>query len=240
MFEVTGVVNPIIRIAPEDFSLIDFGRLEPGALRRSELKVFSTKLAAFDLNAKIDSPGIKVTKSKLKLDSSSRISDVQPTCAYSVVLETTPQLPPGYFMTDLVLRLKAPDSAAREVRMHVYGEVANGIFKVVPEEIEFTTPRLAEGDERKVRVQFIDPSKRLALKIVKVEPGFVECGEPRPLPGASGQWEFIARIPVNNAAAMKLQADGFFQGRVALAASGSEVPIPVRLKWNPKDIGSKH
>jgi len=202
------------------------------------LKVFSTKLAAFELEAKTDSPGIKVTKSKLELDSTSRIGDAQPTCAYSLLLETTPQLPPGFFMTDLVLTLKAPGAAVREVRMRVYGEVANGLFKVLPEEVEFTVPRLADGDQKKVRVQFIDPAKKQSLKIAKVEPSFVQCDEPKPLPGAPGQWEFFARIPPKNAEAMKLQPDGFFEGRIVLEASGA--PIPVRVKWNPPESGDKN
>src|SRR5262249_33610523 len=159
-----------IRIAPEDISFIDFYRLSPGDVKPRELKIFSTKLATFDLEAKTDLTGLKVTKAKLALDASSRIGDARPTCAYSVLVETTPQLPPGYFMTALVLTLKPPDAAARDVRMRIYGEVANGIFKVLPEEVEFKTPRLADGDERKVRVQFVDPTKKHMLKIVRVEP----------------------------------------------------------------------
>jgi hypothetical protein len=238
--EVTGVVNPLIRIAPENESFIDFDRLAPGAVKRSELKIFSTKFAAFELDAKIDSPGIKLTKRKLDLDSSSRIGDAQPTCAYALYLETTPSLPPGYFMTDLVLTLKAPDAVAREVRMRVYGEVANGLFKVLPEQVEFTVPRLADGDQRKVLVQFIDPVKKQSLKIAKVEPAFVQCDEPKAIPAASGLWEFIARIPPNNAEAMKFQPDGFFEGRIVLEASGTQTQIPVRVKWNPSVSGNRN
>jgi hypothetical protein len=238
--EVTGVINPLIRIAPENESFIDFNRLEPGAVKSRELKVFSTKLEAFDLDAKLDLPGIKLKKRKLDLDSSSRIGDAQPACAYALLLETTPSLPPGYFMTDLVLTLKAPDAAAREVRMRVYGEVANGLFKVLPNQVEFTAPRLADGDQRRVLVQFIDPAKKQSLKIAKVEPGFVQCDEPKAIPGASGLWEFIARIPPKNAEAMKLQPDGFFEGRIVLEASGSQAHIPVRVKWNPSKSGVRN
>jgi hypothetical protein len=237
--EVTGIVNPTIRIAPEDISFIDFYRLSPGDVKPRELKIFSTKLATFDLEAKADLPGLKVTKAKLALDASSRIGDARPTCAYSVLVETTPQLPPGYFTTDLVLTLKPPDAAARDVRMRIYGEVANGIFKVLPEEVEFKTPRLADGDERKVRVQFIDPTKKHILKIVRVEPAFVQCDEPHAL-GASGQWQFTARIPPKNAEAVKVQADGFFEGRIVLQSSGSDAQIPVRVKWNPPEPAEKN
>jgi hypothetical protein len=156
-----------------------------------------------------------------------------------VLVETTPQLPPGYFMTDLVLTLKPPDAPARDVRMRIYGEVANGIFKVLPEEVEFKSPRLADGDERKVRVQFIDPTKKQTLKIVRVEPGFVQCDEPHVL-GASSLWQFTARIPPKNAEAAKVQADGFFEGRIVLQASGSEAQIPVRVKWNPPEPAEQH
>lgn len=237
--EVTGVVNPLIRVYPEDISFIDFYRLEPGAVKRRELKVFSTKLKSFGLEAKTDLPGLKVTKTKLELDPSSRIGDARPTCAYSVLMETTPQLPPGYFTTDLVLTLKPPDAPARDIRMRVYGEVANGIFKVLPDEVEFKRPRLADGDSQKVRVQFIDTSKKQTLKIVSVEPAFVRCDEPRALPGAAGQWEFTARIPPKNADAAKMQADNFFEGRIVLQASGSDAQIPVRVKWNPPEPAEK-
>jgi len=237
---VTGVVNPLIRIAPEDASYIDFYRLEPGAVKPRELKVFSTKLSKSDLDAKVDSPALVVTMNKLELDANSRIGDARPTCAYSVLIETTPQLPPGSFTTDLVLTLRPPGLPPREVRMRIYGVVANGIFKVLPDEIEFKTPRLADGDARKVRVQFVDPSKKQTLKIVRVDPTFVQCDEPRLLHGAPGQWEFTARIPASNTEAAKLQADGFFEGQVVLQASGTNAQIPVRVKWNPPEPSEKH
>ncbi|HMF12208.1 MAG TPA: DUF1573 domain-containing protein [Gemmataceae bacterium] len=233
--EVTGVVNPLIRIAPEDLSYIDFYRLEPGAVKPRELKVFSTKLSAFDLEARTDLPALKVTKTKLEVDESSRIGDAKPRCAYSVLLETTPQLPSGSFATDLVLTLKPPDVAAREIRMRVYGVVANGIFKVLPEDVEFKTPRLADGEVQKVRVQFLDPGKKQTLKIVRVEPAFVQCDGPRLLPGAAGQWEFTASVPPKNADAARVQANRFFEGQIVLQASGSDAQIPVRVKWNPPE-----
>jgi hypothetical protein len=230
--EVTGIVNPLIRIAPENMSFIDFYRLQPGDVKPRELKVFSTKLDLFDLEAKSELAELKVTTARIDPASSGRIGDDCPKCVYSILIETTPQLPPGFFMTDLVLTVRAPSAPAREIRMRVYGEVANGLFKVLPKEIEFTALRLADGDQRRVRVQFIDPGKKQTLKIVKIEPPFVECTEPRLLPGAPGQWEFTARIPPQNADAVKFQPDGFFEGRVVLEASGSNVRIPVRLKWN--------
>jgi hypothetical protein len=237
--EVTGVVNPLIRIAPEDLSFIDFYRLEPGAVKPRELKVFSTKLTAFGLKARADLPGLRVTATKLDLDATSRIADARPTCAYSVLVETTPHLPPGSFTTDLVLNLEPPGAPAREIRMRIYGVVANGIFKVLPEEVEFKAPRLAEGDSQKVRVQFVDPAKKQTLKIVRTEPAFVQCDEPRLLPGAAGQWEFTARVPEKNADATKLQPDGFFEGYIVLQASGSDAQIPVRVKWNPPEPAEK-
>jgi hypothetical protein len=238
--EVTGVVNPLIRIAPEDMSFIDFGRLQPGEVKPRELKVFSTRLDSFDLEAKTDLPELKVTKTRLDPESAGRIGDERPKCVYSVLVETTPQLPPGFFMTDLVLTVRAPGALAREIGMRVYGEVANGLFKVMPEEVEFTAPRLADGDQRRVRVQFIDPGKKQKLSIVKIEPPFVECTEPRLLPGAAGQWEFTARIPPRNAEAVKFQPDGFFEGRIVLVASGPNAQIPVRLKWNRPETGGAH
>jgi hypothetical protein len=124
--------------------------------------------------------------------------------------------------------------------MKVYGEVANGLFSVMPAEIEFKKPRLADGDAQKVRVQFIDTAKKQSLRIIKAEPAFLQCQEPRPLPGAKGQWEFIIRIPPKNPEAAKLQPDNFFEGRIILQAFESEVQIPVRVKWIPPEPAEKH
>src|SRR5262249_22650393 len=66
--EVTGTVTPLVHVAPEEISYIDFDRLEPGAKRQFTLTVYSTKLSAFDLDAKVSGAGIKVTKSRLDPD----------------------------------------------------------------------------------------------------------------------------------------------------------------------------
>jgi hypothetical protein len=237
--EVSGNINPMIRIAPEDLAFIDFYRLSPGDVKPREIKVFSTKLEAFDLDAKADVPGLKVTKTKMELDASNRIGDARPKCAYSVVLETTPQLPPGYFTGNLVLTVKPTEGAARDIPMHIYGEVANGLFKVLPDEVEFKKPKLAEGDARLVLVQFTDPSKKQTLKIVKIEPAFLQCGEPKAISDAAGRWQFSVSIPPNDAQAAKVQPNNFFEGRIVLQASGSDAQIPVRVKWNPPEPGQK-
>jgi hypothetical protein len=237
--EVSGNINPTIRIAPEDQASIDFYRLSPGDVKPRELKVFSTKLKSFDLEAKTDLPGLKITKTKMELDASSRISSVRPTCAYSVVVETTPQLPPGYFTGNLVLTVKPPDEAARDIPLHIYGEVANGLFKVLPDEVEFKKPKLAEGDVQLVRVQFFDTTKKQTLKIVKVEPAFLHYEEPSLLPKSPGQWQFRVQILPKNPEAAKVQPNNFFEGRIVLQASGSDAQIPVRVKWAPPEPAEK-
>jgi hypothetical protein len=238
--EMKGTVNPLVRVAPEEVSFLDFYRLEPGAVKHRELKVFSTKLSNFEIEARSTLPGLKVTKNKLEVDSATRIGNAIPTCAYSILIETTPQLQPGYFTGDLVLTVKPPEGSARTITMKIYGEVANGLFSVMPAEVEFKKPRLADGDAQKVRVQFIDTSKKQSLRIVKFEPAFLHCEEPRPLPGAKGQWEFIIRIPPKDPEAAKLQPDNFFEGRIVLQASESDVQIPVRVKWTPPEPVEKH
>jgi hypothetical protein len=238
--EVTGTVAPLVHVAPENVSYIDFDRLEPGAKRQFTLTIYSTKLPGFDLDAKVTSPGIKVTKSKLEPDDVRISLDAKPTAAYSVVLETTPQLPPGSSISDLIMKIKAPNGNERTITLRTYAVVANGLFKVMPDEVGFKKPRLADGDKQKVRVQFFDPAKQRSLKIVKSEPAFLQCDPPRALPGAPGQWEFVVRIPPKNADAARVQPDQFFEGVIVLGASDSDVQIPVRVKWIPELPVEKH
>jgi hypothetical protein len=133
----------------------------------------------------------------------------------------------------LILTIKSPDNKERTITMRVYTVVSNGLFKVTPDEVAFTKPRLADGDVQKVRVQFFDPDKKQSLKSVKSEPAFLQCDAPRALPNAPGQWEFTVRIPPKNPDAAKVQPDQFFEGVIVLGASDSDVQIPVRVKWIP-------
>lgn len=238
--EVTGTVSPLVHVAPENLSYIDFDRLEPGAKRQFTLTVYSTKLPAFDLEAQSTSPGIKVTKTALAAENLDSVHNSKATAAYSVLLETTPQLPTGSSFSDLLLKIKAPGDKERTMTMRIYAVVSNSLFKVMPDEVAFTKPRLADGDMQKVRVQFFDPAKQHSLKIVKCEPAFVQCDTPRALPGAPGQWEFAVRIPPKNPDAAKVQPDQFFEGVVVLGASESDMQVPVRIKWIPPQPLQKH
>jgi hypothetical protein len=238
--EITGTVNPLVRIWPEDISYIDFYRFNPNDVKQRDLKVFSTRLSSFELGAKVTNAGIKVTTSKLDPTSTGPIGDMRPTCAYSVILETTKDLPPGSFFTDLILTLKLPTEGTRTISMRVYGEVNNSLFQVNPPEIEFKKPKVTDGESQKVRVTFFDPANKPTLKIVKSEPAFLQCDQPRALPGAAGQWEVVVRIPPNNPEVAKVQPDAFFEGHIVLQASDSEVQVPVRVKWIPPLPKEKH
>jgi hypothetical protein len=229
--EMRGTVNPLIRLWPENVSTLDFGHFHPGDRRRRELKVFSTKLPAFELDAKTSTPGIRLTKQKL--DANHRIGELQPKCAYSLVLETMPELSVGSFVAELALAVKPPDSDARTFSIWLSGAVVDRLFTVSPEEITFTKRDLASGEAQKVRVQFIDAAAHQTLEIVKCEPAFLQCDAPRALPGALGRWEVTVRIPAENLEAAKALAKGFFEGTVVLRASASDVEVPIRVKWLP-------
>jgi len=233
--EVSGTVNALVRIDPEGISYLDFEHIKPEEEPSRCLTVFSTKLKAFDLDVKATSPALKVAK--MRLDDDSRIGklNVKPTCAYSVIVQATKQLSPGYFRADLLITVKLPDGGRREMLIPIYGEVPNSHFRVFPAEIEFKKPSIAEEDSQPVLVQFYESATKRTLKIVAREPSFLECQEPHQVGESKGPWKFVVRIPPKNAEAMRYQPDGFFEGRIVLQASDSEALVPVRVKWNPPE-----
>lgn len=236
-FEVKGTVNPSIRIAPEDVGDIDFDRTAPGQVALREIRVFSTRLPAFELDVMPADP-LLVRAKVTKLEPGTTVGEARVTAGYSVVLQTTEQLPPGSLRSSLALVVKPPGEPARTITLPVYGEVENGVFKVLPSVVEFRKPRAAEADSQKVRVQFFVPSGKDKVEVVRSEvlgldgkwtTGFLKIEGLRRLP--NGQWEFSVAVPANDPVAIRFQPDGFWEGRIFLRASNSPAEVPLRVKW---------
>jgi hypothetical protein len=224
--EVRGQFNPVVRIWPENWSEIDFQQIQPGQLADREIKVFSSRLASFGLEATASHPGLKV--SMRKLDEGTQVGDQTVRAGYAVKVTTSPELPKGYFRETLLLTIKADDT--RQVALPVYGDVASGALRVVPAEVEFKKPKITEADSQKVQVQFLVPSDQESVAIARFEPAFLVIDTPRPL--KRGLWQFTVRIPANDPEAAKQQAGGFVEGKIVLKTSAASAPeFPIRVKW---------
>lgn len=226
--ELKGQVEPLVRIAPEDLSYVDFGRLRPGQAATRELKVFSTKLEHFALDARIegDRPGLKVQTTPL--ERGSLVGDARAASGYSLTLRSA-LLPPGYLRETLVLTVQAAGESPRRIELPVYGEVDNGVVQVTPAEVAFDRPRVTEADSKKALIQFLVPADGQKVEVLRCEPAFLSAGA-QPL-GRPGQWQLTVRLPANQSEAARYQADGFFEGRVLLKVSGMAEPMAVRVKW---------
>lgn len=224
--ELKGRVNPVVRVWPEDWMEIDFKQILPGQPQQREVKVFSTTLPGFGLTATTSHPGLKVALEKLI--EGSQAGDQSVRSGYLVTVRTGPELPRGYFRE--TLRLDISGDQPRQLTLPVYGEMETGVLRLAPREIEFKKPRVTEADSQRVQVQFLVPSEGERVEVTAVEPAFLVAEPPRQL--KRGLWQFIVRIPADHAEAAKLQAGGFFEGRVVLKTSSASAPeVPVRVKW---------
>src|SRR5262245_48589559 len=211
--EVRGQINPLVRLVPEDWSMIDFGLVKPGQVASRELRLVSAKLATLDVEAQTSHPGLTASVSKLAAEAGGDFKS-----GHTVVVRTSAGLPSGYFRESLTLKVRMPGEPAREIVLPVYGEVENGVFQVMPQEVEFRKPKVTDEDSKRVRVQFLVPSEAERLEVAGCEPSFLQWDPPTRL--RPGLWEFAVRLPSGNAAAAAYQVDGFFEGRVLLRASG--------------------
>ncbi len=229
--EASSRVTPTVRFSPADWSFIDFGKIDRGRTAARELKVFSTKLDRFGLEAKASGTGLEVTREPLPKNLT--VDGETPKSGYTLRLKTTNQLPPGYFHDLLEMKLTIPNEPERVLKLDVYAEVPNGVLAVGPTEVEFTRPAIKDGDERKLRVRFFVPSKDDQVEVVhdKTEPKFLNVSDAVPSSDKSF-WEVKVKVPPDTAEAMKYQADGFFQGKIVLKAVKQNVEVPVRVKWN--------
>lgn len=224
--EMRGRVNPVIRVWPEDWYDVDFKQIQPGRSEERELKVFSTKLDDFALEVRASHPGLEVTTTRLPPETP--VGDVTARCAYLVTLKTSDKLPRGYFRETLTLDVKGPE--ARQLTLPISGSVETGALQVAPSEVEFKQPQLARGDSQKVQVRFVVPSDNERVEVARLEPPFLTADPPTPI--KKGLWQLTVRIPPDHPEAKKLQADGFFEGRLVLRTSAASAPeVPVRVRW---------
>jgi hypothetical protein len=230
--EVRGQVTPVVGIWPEDWSEVDFRQIQPGQVAERELKVFSTRLASFELEATPSHPGLKI--STRKLPEGSQAGDHPVRSGYLVTVKTSPELPKGYFRETLLLTVKGEQ--ARQISMPVYGEIETGALRVVPHEVEFKKPKITEADSQKVQVQFLVPSDSERVEVARFEPAFLVIDKPQPL--KRGLWQFTVRIPPGDAEAATHQAGGFLEGKIILKTTAPAAPeFPIRMKWVRPDQG---
>jgi hypothetical protein len=232
--EVHARVKPSVRIAPENQSYIDFGDhpLEQGEPKNRELKVFSTELPAFELQAVSSNPDGLVVPPPTPLAPQSLVAGVPIQSGYTVTLHKTDKLPLGYVRENLFLTIKVPDQPERKLTLPVYAVVGQGAFKVRPEKVIFNKPRITDGDSRRFRLEFILPSDQEQVEVVRKEPDFLEV---KPVPIRKGLWEVSVRIPPGNTEAARFQPDQFMEGRIVLKTSPSSPEVAVRVKWDPSE-----
>jgi hypothetical protein len=224
--ELRASVSPLIRLSTQ-LPYLDFGTLGPSATGEIPLKVFSTKLPDFDLETSA-SPALAITREKLPEDDI--VEDVRALSGYRLLLKTTDKLPPNYFRDDLVLTVKVANQEPRKFTMPVYAMRENGVFTIVPTQVEFRKERVTDEDSKKVLVKFLAPSDNDRVEVVRVEPSFLTTTAP--VKTATGEWRFDVRLPRNNPDAAKYQPDSFMEGHILLKLSGTDVPL--RVKWAPE------
>jgi hypothetical protein len=224
--ELTSRVAPRIRISPV-VSFIDFDNVRPGETRERGLKVFSPTLAAFDLDAALTGDGVELTKTPLP--PGDLVEDATAMSGYRLTLKTTPKLPAGYYRAELTLTVKPPKVEGKTTTMPVYVMGDNAIFQAAPSQIEFTRPLGLEDETKTVRVQFVVPSDKDSVEVVRCEPSFLRHTAPIKLGG--GTWQFQVTLPKDAAAAKQFALDGFFEGEVVLKTAAAEGQTAVRVKW---------
>jgi hypothetical protein len=225
--EVKFVTNPRIRLEPA-VTYLDFGSIKPRDRDTAELvlKVFSTKLDKFTLDASTGTPGLAVAAEPLA--AGEVVGDRTAKCGYRLTVKTTDRMPLGYFRDDLLLKVKVAGEEPQTFTLPVYAVVDNGAFAVTPSEVEFTKPKVTDEDSKRVQVRFLVPSDKDSVEVLSVEPKFLTTT--KAVKVGKGVWEFTVKLPKNSEAA-KYQAEGFFEGQVLLKTSASDQPIPVRVKW---------
>jgi hypothetical protein len=214
----------------EDNSFIDFGPVLPNRPVTRELKVFSTELPSFTLEASIPVAGL-VPKSK-PLPKGERLGDYVALSGYTVEMTAADNLPLGYLRTTLSLALGGlGDQPNRTLTVPVYAEVGSGAFSVTPELFRFKKPRITDEDTARVHL-FVNASGNDKVTVESWEPKFLKFDAPEKEP--NGKWLITAHLPKDDPEAAKYQPDEFFEGKVVLKAAGLDKPITIRVKWEPQ------
>lgn len=236
--EIRATLKPLVQTYVPDNDrdpgrqyYVDFGDrpLRPDEGRQREVRVISTELTGFELDARCTHPGLEVLP-PTPLQAGTRVGSVEIKSGYNVVIQATDKLPRGFIQEHLELTVKVRDQPPRVISMPVYATVENGTFVVTPERFVFRKPRITEGDSQKITVKYFVPRPNDKLEIARTEPSFLQATVQRI---KDGVWQVTATLPANSAEAAKFQPDEFMEGRVILKSGDLEVPV--RVKWDPSE-----
>jgi hypothetical protein len=238
-FQVRARIKPKVRVwnPPDDLGFIDFGDrpLERGEVKERELRVFSTELDAFTLQASATLPGLQVTTTPLP--PTALVGGYQPRSGYSVVIRTTDKLPLGYVRDDLSLVVKTKEQEEWKITMPIYAVVGQGVFNIRPERIVFKKPQITDEDSLKVMLTFPGLTENEKVEVIeeRTEPkGVVVVDKPERI--RAGVWQVTVRLPGDKAQAARYQPDGFMEGRFVLRVTARQTAeVPVRVKWDPSE-----
>jgi hypothetical protein len=236
-FLVSARVRPLVRVfvdGREDTGSLDFGDepLSPNEKRTREVKVFSSTLEKFHLDAAIAEPGFKVVATPLPAGTSVGEYD-NVLSGYALEISTTKELPPGYVGSQLDLALSGLGDGQpnRTLTLPVRAVVGQGVCTISPNAFLFGKALVSEEDTAKVRLTYINPTGKDEVTVESVEPSFLQVD--KPTKGLDGKWLVIARLPANNPDAAKYQAEPPMVGKVVLKVAGLERPVSVKVKWDP-------
>jgi hypothetical protein len=232
---VKAHIKPLVHLFIEgakDPSYIDFGDepIPPGEARTRELKVFTTELPAFVLEATSPAAGLKVETEPLA--AGTRLGDREVSCGYTVKLRTTDRLPLGYVRTVLNLALsKLGSQPDRTLTVPVYAVVGNDAYTLSPAALVFRKPNITDEDTAQVNLRFKTPPANESVAVESYEPKFLKVDVPQKL--GEGSWRIAAHLSRDSAEAAKFQPDSFMEGQVVLKVAGLDRPVIVRVKWDP-------
>jgi hypothetical protein len=224
-----GQVTPKVRVDPKDQSWIEFDKIEPGRIQQRTLTVYSTELDKFDLKASISHPGLTVKTESL--GAGIPVDDVTAKAAYRVIVATTNKPPQGSFSEKLSLAIRSKGEN-RVIQIPVYGESQSGSYSLAPEVLEFSKPRISDGDSKKVSLSLLKAGPNDKVEVVERQPAFlgVDCKKVGP------NWHITVTLPKDNPEAAAHQADKYLQGRVILKTTVPGVPrVQFRVVWIPPD-----
>ncbi len=140
--ELTGRVTPLIRILPEDRGFLDFRTIKPGKAVEREIKVVSSRLKAFDLEASTTLAELKPVVTKLTPDAAVE----EYLSGYVVRVRTSEGLPVGYLQDRLTLKIKVPEGESWTV---VAADLRRGRERYLPgaaAQIVFQKKSVTEAD----------------------------------------------------------------------------------------------
>jgi hypothetical protein len=227
-------IKPLVRVfinGKETNDILDFGDapILPNQPLTREVKVFSTELAAFSLEASTPVAGLRVVKKPLP--SGERLGEYAVRSGYVVEVTAGDKLPLGYLRTTLDLALSGlGDQPNRTITVPVYAIVGSGAVSVTPETFLFQKPRITEEAEAKVHL-FVNSAEAGAVTVESWSPKFLTVDAPKK--EANGKWLLVARLPKDNPEAAKYQPDSFMEGEVVLKVAGIDRPVKIRVKWQP-------